>query len=97
MIWSIVCSETGLCCAIQGKFDGPEWLCKLSTVRLHLLIFNYTCILTIPGNTISMTRNSGLPFGGSLSILYLGVEAFEFELTSDSSILHFGELAPKNK
>ena len=44
-----------------------------------------------------MTRNSGLPCGGSLSILYLGVEAFEFELTSDSSILHFGELAPKKQ
>ena len=67
----------------------------LFTVRLHLLIFIYTYILTIPGNTISMTRNSGLPCGGSLSILYLGVEAFEFELTS--SILNFGELAPKNK
>ena len=38
-----------------------------------------------------MTKNSGLPCGGSLSILYLGVEAFEFELTFSI----FDESAPK--
>ena len=43
---------------------------------------NTTKALTIPGRVISMTRNSGLPSGGSLIILYLGVANFDLELTS---------------
>ena len=38
--------------------------------------------LTIPGRVISMTRNSGLPSGGSLIILYLGAAHFDLEMTS---------------